>query len=583
VPWTAWKRPRCRWKCNWPTVCPVSLLSGSMRTAHIGADTMHKSTPADDETDGDAYSYVRFSTHKQELGDSLRRQVEMARAYCERHKLRLHEDSYRDLGVSAFRRDNLERGALAAFVEGVKTGKIPAGSYLVIEQFDRLSRADVDIVVRLLLELVHAGIKLVTLVDEKVWDRAAVKDIGNLILAIVWMSRANNESAMKSERLKHVWGAKKKAAADGTARRIITSECPRWLRPNGTKTAFEPIPERVESVQKVFDLLGKGMGAVHIARRANEEKWPAPSTSGTWHSSLINRLLNNRALMGEYQPYANDANGKREPAGEVVKEYYPAVLEEAVFMKAHAVRHRRGRFPGRRDASFKNWLGGMLKCGTCGRGMVRKNKNSAAQPEYARYYCSARNRGVTKCAGASAKEVEGAVLYIVSAVAPSYFEGSARMQELKAELDVVLVDLAGAQKVVDNYIEAIGNGSANIPQLAAKLREANDEVVRLEASQKVLRAELAELGEDFDSVFENIARQVSELNTLDARAQLREELARVLERVEVHEPAGYIVAHIRGETYPVTHPLRPDAAVPGFAEPFSADEERAAKKARRSP
>ena len=272
---------------------------------------MRKSIPIDDDADGDAYSYVRFSTHKQELGDSLRRQLEMARAYCAKQGLRLHEDSYRDLGVSAFRRDNLERGALAAFIEAVKTGKVKPGSYLVIEQFDRLSRADIDVAVRLLLELVHAGIKLVTLVDEKVWDRAAVKDIGNLILAIVFMSRANNESAAKSDRLRKVWGAKKAATAQGTARRIITSECPRWLKPNETKTGFEPIPERVESVRRVFELLCMGMGAVHIARRANEERWPAPSTSGTWHSSLINRLLNNRALLGEYQPHEDTDDGKR--------------------------------------------------------------------------------------------------------------------------------------------------------------------------------------------------------------------------------------------------------------------------------
>ena len=143
-----------------------------------------------------AYSYVRFSTAKQELGDSLRRQVDMAEAYCAKHGLELNPVSYRDLGVSAFKRKNLEKGALAAFIAGVKAGKIPQGSYLVIEQFDRLSRADVDVALRLLLDLVHSGITLVTLVDEKIWDREAIKDVGNLILAIVFMSRANNESVL---------------------------------------------------------------------------------------------------------------------------------------------------------------------------------------------------------------------------------------------------------------------------------------------------------------------------------------------------------------------------------------------------
>lgn len=45
---------------------------------------------------------------------------------------------------------------------------------------------------------------------------------------------------------------KKKQAAAGTARRVVTSECPRWLKPTSDKTGFEPIPELVESIKKVF-------------------------------------------------------------------------------------------------------------------------------------------------------------------------------------------------------------------------------------------------------------------------------------------------------------------------------------------
>ena len=111
-----------------------------------------------------AYSYVRFSTSKQELGDSLRRQVDACEKYCEKNGLELHPVSYRDLGVSAFKRKNLEKGALFAFIQAVNAGKIEKGSYLIIEQFDRLSRADVSVALRLLLDLVAQGIVLVTLV-----------------------------------------------------------------------------------------------------------------------------------------------------------------------------------------------------------------------------------------------------------------------------------------------------------------------------------------------------------------------------------------------------------------------------------
>lgn len=263
-----------------------------------------------------AYSYVRFSTPGQLKGDSLRRQVEECEAYCRENGLELHPVSYRDLGVSAFKKKNIEKGALAAFIDAVKTGKIEKGSYLVIEQFDRLSRAEVDVALRLLLDLVHSGIVLVTLVDKKVWDKAAVKDIGNLILAIVFMSRANNESEMKADRIAKAWGKKKERAA--LTGELMTRECPRWLTVNADRTGFDAIPERVESIRKVFDLRINGFGISSIVSRANKEGWPAPGKSSvqksgetaadfelrkteapTWHTSTVGRLLKNRALLGE--------------------------------------------------------------------------------------------------------------------------------------------------------------------------------------------------------------------------------------------------------------------------------------------
>ncbi|EER58026.1 Resolvase domain protein, partial [Acidovorax delafieldii 2AN] len=287
-----------------------------------------------------AYSYVRFSTARQELGDSLRRQVEMAETYCTKHGLDLHPVSYRDLGVSAFKRKNLEKGALAAFIDAVKTGKVPMGSYLVIEQFDRLSRADVDVALRLLLDLVHSGITLVTLVDEKIWDREAIKDVGNLILAIVFMSRANNESTSKATRIGLKWDQKKLNAKTPGAR-IVTSECPRWLRPTADKTGFEIIEERAESVRKVFAMRIGGHGIVGIVSRANDEGWPVPgkkavrksgedketfklrsSTEMTWHTSTVGRMLKNRAVLGEYLPHKNGEDGNRIPAAEPILGYY---------------------------------------------------------------------------------------------------------------------------------------------------------------------------------------------------------------------------------------------------------------------
>jgi DNA invertase Pin-like site-specific DNA recombinase len=86
-----------------------------------------------------AYSYVRMSTETQLLGDSLRRQLERSRAFAVERGFDLVED-YHDLGVSAFRGKNVEDGKLGLFLNAVKAGKVPRGSYLLVESLDRLSR-----------------------------------------------------------------------------------------------------------------------------------------------------------------------------------------------------------------------------------------------------------------------------------------------------------------------------------------------------------------------------------------------------------------------------------------------------------
>ncbi len=91
-----------------------------------------------------AYSYVRFSTPAQAAGASLQRQAERAAKYAQEHGLQLDTElNMQDLGVSAFRSKNARTGALGGFLEAVQKGYVERGSYLLIENMDRLSRADI--------------------------------------------------------------------------------------------------------------------------------------------------------------------------------------------------------------------------------------------------------------------------------------------------------------------------------------------------------------------------------------------------------------------------------------------------------
>lgn len=545
-----------------------------------------------------AYSYVRFSTKKQELGDSLRRQVELAEKYAKENGLALSPQSFRDLGISGFKKQNLEKGALAAFINAVKAGTIKPGSYLLIEQFDRLSRAQVADAFVLLMSLIKAGVTVITLVDKKTWNEETMKEVSNVLVSIILMSRAYEESDMKATRLREKWGQKKLAAAQGekqATRKIVTSECPKWLVPNEDKTGFIVDEQKAESVRKVFAArIKQGLGIVSIVSRANAEGWTVPgkapirregetaeayqerkSAGATWHTSLVGRLLKNRAVLGEYQPYKYEhvklkGGGERKvrtPDGEVIPNYYPAILKKDTFMEAEQKAVRSGRFPGRRDASLKNWLQGLLRC-TCGHSFVRKNKDSKAQPNYARYYCTARNRGIRRpdgslCPGANAGELENAVIYVISAVAPAAFDGTDRSAELKTRIEVLEVELSAAVAVRERYADSIGDGAAPLQTLLTRLMAAEKKVEAKEAELRKTRAELADLGGDNQEAVATILKAVRGVSSLDERAALREELSRLIDKVVVHEPQGYIEVFMRGKPEEaIVQRLRPESDLP---------------------
>jgi DNA invertase Pin-like site-specific DNA recombinase len=109
-------------------------------------------------------SYWRFSHPDQATGDSVSRQTELSEKWAAERGWRIDE-SISDPGLSAFRGKNAAEGALSVFLNLVKKARIPRGTYLLVENLDRLSRNDIRKALRLFLDIIDAGIVLVTLQD----------------------------------------------------------------------------------------------------------------------------------------------------------------------------------------------------------------------------------------------------------------------------------------------------------------------------------------------------------------------------------------------------------------------------------
>ena len=156
-----------------------------------------------------AYSYIRFSTTEQQKGDSLHRQLSMSKEYCQQKGLVLDESlTLRDLGVSAWRGRNVKQGALGAFLRGRGNG---AGR----KWFDldcgvpgpNQSPKANGISLALWLQILQAGVSIHTLNPQRQYS--AESDQLAVFEAVIILSRANEESEIKSQRIGQAWRQKR--------------------------------------------------------------------------------------------------------------------------------------------------------------------------------------------------------------------------------------------------------------------------------------------------------------------------------------------------------------------------------------
>jgi DNA invertase Pin-like site-specific DNA recombinase len=168
-----------------------------------------------------AYSYVRFSTPAQALGDSLARQMDKAAKYAAEHGLTLDTElNLRDLGVSAYRQSNAKKGALGEFLRAVADGYVARGSYLLIENMDRLTRDQIVGATGLFLQLISDGIVVVTLTNNEVFSQERFdREPWAMHLIVAELTRANQESARKSQLVGDAKRRKKQQLIDCRFRR----------------------------------------------------------------------------------------------------------------------------------------------------------------------------------------------------------------------------------------------------------------------------------------------------------------------------------------------------------------------------
>lgn len=324
-----------------------------------------------------AYSYVRFSSPEQAKGRSQSRQLEDCERYCREHGLDLakeEEYTFLDAGLSGYKGEHLgDKGQLNRFIKLVEDGTIESGSTLLVESLDRLSRQDVWDALPIFMNLIRKGIRIVTFSDNKVYSE--VGGAQDLVLSIFIMARANEESSMKAKRIRDAMRNKHDKARQHKT--PMGHAIPLWLElveKNGEKH-FKVRDERAAVIHRVFQMAIDGYGRTATAKALNSEG--VQSFKGrTWGTSSIDKLLHNKAVLGQYQPYSVQvsAEGKRKPSGSPIYDYYPRIIEDSTFFEAQAaIDTRRITSATKQTTNFNVWQG-VAKCVHCGTAMHLVNK-----------------------------------------------------------------------------------------------------------------------------------------------------------------------------------------------------------------
>jgi DNA invertase Pin-like site-specific DNA recombinase len=316
------------------------------------------------------YLYSRVSTPDQVDGHGLPRQDENntkeAKILADKFSLEI-SDPITDAGLSGYKGKNLEEHAgLGGFLTAVKKGQIAKTSWLVVDEFSRLTRLGSRRLRMLMDGLAMDGINLSVHGREYHHDNEdEMVDLMGMFFAMMHGAKDKESSAEKSRNVKAAWAAKRKKAED--AGETLTERTVMWVEAkDGTR---QLIPDRAKVVRDIFTWYLAGDGFDTIARRLNDtgvQTWKRRGEKRAgkqWYSSYIGGIVTNKAVIGVLVLNSKKPKNQHEDK----ENYYPPVISVKDFEAAQRIRYQKNKpeFAGRR-AKVINPLQGLAKCAGCG-------------------------------------------------------------------------------------------------------------------------------------------------------------------------------------------------------------------------
>ncbi len=474
-----------------------------------------------------AISYVRFSSKGQIGNSSIERQLNMAREYCATHNLTLDEQfCFSDLGVSARKGKNATEGGLGDFLEAAMQGLIPINSVLLIEEFSRMSRLPVNQAMNLLQQILDYVDVAILSTGERF--SKATFDLVPMITALLKMDAVNAENELRRDRIIKARELKRKDIAKGS-KRIVTKQCPFWMRLSEDRTKWVLIPEAVKVVKDVFQWSQDGMGTYVIVKKLNEldiappKVWITGKTHDKhgikfkWGLSSVSFLIKSDAPLGTF-------NHKTEGViVQTTKDYYPRVISDEQFNIVQVQRRaRKGKSGGPTSTNLNNLFKGLLRC-HCGSAMNYTGKGDG----FSQLCCRERLRSVDCDQDHfNYKKLEEHLVKIFNCLDYSLLAGD-KTTDIQAALAELELSKLPIEKKVSNLGKAIAMAEEeDIADLMALRKSFRGELNVIAGQCKTKQSELATAAGNHTDAYDSL-----KIKTFDDRTKYNNFLKRFVEQI----------------------------------------------------
>lgn len=399
-------------------------------------------------------------------GVAMQINEEVLKSLSNEHNLPIAQETYQDLGKSAYKGEHLEN-ELGLFLSAVKNRTVAEGSILVVYSLDRLSRLEIGHAKQTYYDLTNNGVSVYAVVDSHLYRAHNAADD---IIATITFERAHSESKSKSRRVID-------AAKEGLKRWKETKQpqsslgrSPFWIDQKTNKHNLN-----AEGVLKAIEMYLQGHGILKIAQylRDNYEYLPVRNKNhnrkkeDNWDISSLFNTFTRPSLIGEKHITVDGVKHKLE-------NYYPPLIDLATFQRLKEIKELKGGRTAKTGSI--HLLKGLVRCGICGGSMVFIDKGRGNHA--INYVCSNAAKGKHKRENYSVQMLELAIIRLSndellrSKIDENSYEAErAQLLKQKDDLEHELIELKNLykQKKRKTFLELIEDAEDRLESVISEL------------------------------------------------------------------------------------------------------------------